>query len=123
MACRAPKIDAQTGEYALQSGGLVEDTTVASEVILALRSRRGSGAAAPWFGSRFHTIRKLTKATPALARAYGREAVQHIVDRGDMRDLEVFAEIVGGKRLAVTVGYTDRLGQRRSIPYTHAVSA
>lgn len=123
MACRAPKIDAQTGEYALQKGGLVEDTTVASEVILALRSKRGSGAAAPWFGSRFHTIRKLTKASPALARAYGREAVQHIVDRGDMRDLEVTAEIVGNVRLRIVVAYRDRLGQRRTVSYTHSVSA
>ncbi len=120
MTCRAPKIDVATGEYSIANGALVEDMTAASEVILALRSRRGSSAIAPWYGSRLHTIKKLTKAAPKLADFFAREAVQFLIDRGVLRDLRV-ASRISGRALVVVVSYRDRSGKAQTITYTHRV--
>lgn len=122
MPCRAPKISVATGDYALERGELVEDLTAASEVILALRSKRGSSPIAPWYGSRLSTIQKLTKAAPALARFHAREALQFLIDRGALRGLDVKASVVG-KSLRIVVSYTDLAGKRQDIPYTHSVTA
>lgn len=121
MATRAPKISVATGDYSLVRGVIDEDVSAASQAVLALRSRRGSGAVASWFGSRLHTIRKLTRAAKPLAEMYAREALQFLVDRGAVRDLVVIATVSGGIRLLIT--YRDRGGQRRTIDYTHSVTA
>ena len=121
MTCRSPKIDVSTGDYSIVLGELAEDLTAASEVILALRSKRGSSAAASWFGSRLHTITKLTKVAPKLAEAYAREALQYLVDRGAVRDLVIVATRVG-RQLDLAVGYRDRTGTQQNVKYTHRMT-
>lgn len=122
MVCRAARIDVATGDYTLLHGEYVEDLTSASEVILTLRSKRGSSAIAPWIGSRLHTIRKVDKRSRRLAEFYAKEALQYLVDRGALRDLRPVGSIVNGG-ISLVVNYTDRAGQRRSISYTHSVTA
>lgn len=120
MTCRAPAIDVATGDYSIESGELAEDTTAASEVVLALRSRKESSSIAPWYGSRLHTITKLTRAAVKLAEFYGLEALQFLVDRGAIRDLKV-APKIEGRALKILVSYRDRSGKPRSVTYTHRV--
>lgn len=119
--CRSPKIEVATGGYTLTAGALTEDVTAASEVVLALRSRRGSSAVAPTYGSRLHTIRKLDKRSKGLARFHAIEALQFLVDRGAIRFLTVVVtRLTSGLRIVVS--YRDRGGQPRTVDYTYRVT-
>lgn len=118
--CRSPKINVATGDYSIADGQLEEDTTAASEVILVLRSRRGSSPVATWYGSRIHTITKLTRAARKLSEFYAREALQFLLDRGVIRDLTTTAKIEG-RALVLVVAYRDRTGKPRSVTYEHRV--
>lgn len=121
MTCRSPYIDPTTGDYQLVNGERREDLSPTSEVVLALRTKRGSSAIAPWFGSRLHQIRKINGATKRLAEAYAREALQHLVDRGVLPGLTITA-VVGKTSVALTITYRNARGVPVSIPYTHAVT-
>jgi phage gp46-like protein len=63
------------------SGGLLSDEGVSSRAAMALRHERGSSPAFPFFGSRFHTIQKITPAATRLAEAFAIEALQHLIDQ------------------------------------------
>lgn len=112
-------IDPQTGDYVVERGAPRSDATVASEVVLALRTRRGSAGAAPEFGSRLHTIRKLTPATRGLAAVYAREAIQHLIDRGEVRDPSFIVTIDEGQHaLRVVVSYRNAARRAQTVPVT-----
>lgn len=112
-------IDPQTGDYVITNGAPRSDATVASEVVLALRSRRGSAGAAPEFGSRLHTIRKLTATSRALAAVYAREAIQHLIDRGEVRNPSFDVTLDDdANALRVVVSYTNAARRSQSVPVT-----
>ena len=114
-------IDATTGDYELDAGRPRNDDTVRPKVLLALRMRRGTCPVLPRFGSRLHLLRKILPDTPRLAAAYVREALKHLVDAGELRDLEVTATVIGThtKGLHLVASYRDRAGESKSISYTH----
>src|SRR5690349_24592550 len=89
MPARRRYLDALTGDYVLQDGGPKEDATAGSAVMFRFRLQRGSSPLFPNLGSRFHTIRKIAKDTNRLVEDFAREAVQDLVDRGDIRDFAV----------------------------------
>jgi phage gp46-like protein len=119
MATRSRYIDPETGDYILANGAPTEDTTVASEVVLAIRSRRGSAGATPEFGSRLHTIKKLVPGADRLAMAYAREAIQHLIDRGEVVSPSFKVELdEAHQALLVTVTYTNRAQRAETVPVT-----
>ena len=66
--------------------------TIANNVWLSLNVRRGTMFAAPYFGNRFHLLKKNTVRTAALAEEYAREALQWLVDIGRAVSVDVSAE-------------------------------
>lgn len=117
MPTRSRYIDPATGDYSVVGGAPVEDGTVASDVVLALRTRRGSAGAAPEFGSRLHTITKLTPAARRLAAAYAREAIAHLIERRELV-APSFDVAIDDSRflLCVTVSYRDAAGRDQTVP-------
>lgn len=76
------------------TNGLIEmgwDTAVdyRNNVLLSLHTRRGALFARPRFGSRLHTLGKVTDNGLALARDYCREALQWMVDVGRIVEIAV----------------------------------
>lgn len=119
MPTRSRYIDPSTGDYVLLRGSPRPDATVASDVVLALRTRRGSAGAAPLFGSRLHTITKLTPASSRLAEVYAREAIQHLIDRGEVRSPTFTVEVLPAAfALLVTVSYVNAARRAQSVPVT-----
>ena len=57
MATRSRYISPSTGEYEVDGGNFREDTTLLPSIVLALRTRKGSCAIAPWLGSKLHEVR------------------------------------------------------------------
>ena len=116
MAARSRFIDPATGDYEIVAGSPKEDATPASKVVLALRMRRGSCPVNPRLGSRLHEIRKVLPDTPRLASDYVREALSHLIDAGEIRELKVTATVVGThtKGLHLVISYRDRSGTPRT---------
>lgn len=112
MATRSRYIDVATGDYTIEHGAPIEDATVASEVVLALRSKRREG-----FGSRLHTIRKVVPSARRLAEVYAREAIQHLIDRGEVRS-PVFTATIDGTAIGVTVAYTNAAHRQQAVSVT-----
>lgn len=122
MTVRRPYIDPRTGDYQLVSGSLRNDDTLASTVVLLLRTERGSCPVAPDHGSRLHTLRKATPDAGRLAREYVVEAIAPV--KQWLRDLQVTADVVSertGARLEVVVAYRDTSGEARRVPYTRSL--
>lgn len=117
MASRSRYLTASGGDYVLERGAPRPDVTVASDVVLALRTRRGSAAGAPGFGSRLRTLRKLTPAARRLAESYALEAIQHLVDRGEVRGPR-FEISIAGPAMRMVVTYRSAAGQPQSVPVT-----
>lgn len=111
-----------SGEYELKQGAPKGDPTVASEVVLALRTKRGSAGAAPEFGSRLHTITKLSASAKRLAQSYAREAIEHLIERGEVVRPSFSVEMDESRyALLVTVSYTNRAQRRETVPVTVAI--
>lgn len=81
-------IDATTGDYAIQSGGLNGDAGWASKAVLALRTRLGSSAVNPRLGSRLHLVSSADDAGARQAKGLAEQALAHL----DIPDLVVEAE-------------------------------
>lgn len=116
---RGRYIDPASGEFTIERGVPRSDETVASDVILALRSRRGYCAGDPDFGSRLHTIKKLTPSARRLAEAYVLEAIRHLIDRGEVRSPKVTAA-VQGTRIEYTLTYRNA-ANAPALPITVAI--
>lgn len=58
--------------------------------------RAGSGAALGTNGNKIHMIRKATEQAPIQLEDEARRVVQKFITRGDITDVEVTAEVVGG---------------------------
>lgn len=120
-AARRRYIDPATGDYVVENGGPRNDDTVGSQIVLAIGTRRGSCPVAIDLGSRLHEIRKARAGADRLAAAYIREAISHLIDRGEVQDPTIRVEIEGG-RLDWTLAYHDRAGQRQSIASTQRIT-
>lgn len=116
MPARRRYIDATTGDYVLVKGAPKNDNTFASAVVLRFRLQRGSSPLFPELGSRFHTIRKIITSTPRLVEAYAVEAVQDLIDRGDIREFKATAKVVGNA-IQLTASFRDQNGNRPSVTY------
>ncbi len=111
MPARRRYIDAETGDYVLESGGPKNDSTAGSAVVFRFRLQRGSSPLFPTLGSRFHTIRKLAKDTPRLCEVFAREAVQDLIDRGDITEWSAQG-LVEGSRYGVSASFHDKSGKQ-----------
>lgn len=113
-------ISSTTGDYTMLNGAPKGDLTVASELVLALRTRQGSCGADPSFGSRLHTITKLTPTNERRAHVYAREAIRYLIDRGDIRNVAFGVEMDESTfSLCVTISYQDRSGRAQpALPIT-----
>jgi phage gp46-like protein len=76
------------GDCETDAGGLRLDTTPRSKCLLALRARRGAYWADPTYGSRFREIKTLEEGQQN-AEYYAREALQFLMDRGEILDVHV----------------------------------
>ena len=63
--------------------------SIANNVYLSLRVRHGSFFVDPDFGSRLHTLKKVTDASVSLAKSYCDEALKWIVDTGRAESISV----------------------------------
>lgn len=62
-----------------------------NNIVLSWTIRRGAFFAAPWFGNRFHLLKKNTARTEALAEEYGREALAWLLETGRASNIRVTA--------------------------------
>lgn len=102
-AKRARYINPATGDYSVESGGFSGDDTMASRIGLALRTRKGSSAAAPWFGSRLHLVKTADQRGALLVQKYAIEALAHLEDSVD--ELTVVASVVAPGRIDAVVSW------------------
>lgn len=87
-------IDASTGDYAVQSGGLRGDAGWTSKAVLALRTKLGSSAVNPRLGSRLHIVSSADAAGARQARGLAEQALAHL----EIPDLVVRAEAQRDRR-------------------------
>lgn len=92
MSPKRPYRDPVTGDWVLVNGQRKGDDTHTSEVMVHLDLQRGSAAAYPDFGSRFHEIKKMTPDAPKRAELATQEALRPLTDDGRILDLEVTAQ-------------------------------
>lgn len=119
-------IDPLTGDYVVENGGPRGDSSMASQVVLRLRTRRGSCVVMPTLGSRLHLITRRVPGADRLAAAYVREALDDLVERRSIRDLKVTVESVssgGGAALLITVSFRDTSADQRSVRYLHRLAS
>ena len=67
------------------------ESTIMVNLFLSINVQRGSFFYDPSFGSRLHTIKKITDKTPDLVAAYVREATKWIIDCGKAALINVSA--------------------------------
>lgn len=111
-------IDPKTGDYAIVNGNPKEDTGIASKIVLALKTRKGSSAVNPTFGSRFHEIRKIDGSTPRRVETMAKLALVHLKD--EIKALKVTANVEGG-RIDLYLEYQDRSGNKNDLRYQVAL--
>lgn len=126
MPAKRRWIDPLTGDHVVESGGPREDDTSASAVVLRLRTKRGTMAVLPAFGSRLHKITKASTPAERLAEAYAREALGDLVRAGTIRDVRVKASTVaisGGAALTLEIAFRDTAGDQRTVRYRHQLTS
>lgn len=116
-------INSRTGDYAVLAGGLQGDATIASKVVLALRTRRGSSAVNGQFGSLLHLVSSADEAGARQAKGIAEDAIAHLAAEADELTVDAEPEVdrlgvftgvikiavlwyVGGKQGGVTVPVT-----------------
>lgn len=119
MATRSRYISPSTGEYEVSSGDFREDVTLLPSIVLALRTKKGSCAIAPWLGSKLHEVRHVRVNAKATIDRHVRDALAHLAPQ--MRSLTVVVSIVSPTRIHVEVGWKNRADDRPAIPYTHVM--
>lgn len=104
---RTRYIDPATGDYVLDGASLKTDRTAASSVVLAVRTSRGSAAAAAWFGNRTRReVRKATANSADLGAKYSAEAVAHLVESRRIANVKPKGT-ADGTVLVVELAYLD----------------
>lgn len=115
-----------TGDYVVESGGPRGDDGHASQIVLRLRTKRGTCGAKPDFGSRLHTIQKATRGAARLAVGYVYEAIDDLIRSRVIRNVVVnvtVEKVSGGAALLIEISYSDSAGDSRNVTYTSAVGA
>lgn len=118
---RLRKIDAQTGDYTIQDGEFVESTGIESQVVIRLRTPRGSFIPNPDFGNRLYTLRKAGTDLQRRVPAFVAEALQDLVDRGSIRNVVTDEVSVSGGRISYRVTYEDTSGTRNVVNLSTSV--
>jgi|GEM_PF-4607041 len=120
MASRRRTIDPETGDYVVEGGRIVDDSSHTSQVLLAVRMKRGTCAVDRRFGSELFKIKKLDTRAPRRAQQSVTAALGHLTSRKVIQKLRV-TPTVEGDALAVPIDFEDQDGTPRRAPYTHQV--
>lgn len=120
MAAIRRYLDPGTGDYNVVNGGPENDESHVSQVMLALRMRKGSFLPDPRIGSLLHEIRALDSQAPRKAERLVKLALRYLIERRAIFNVRVTAEVVGNK-LPIDVHFKDPGGRPRHAPYTHKV--
>jgi len=104
--------------FSLEAGDALRNN-----VLLSLLVRRGTLFVAPEFGSRLHTITKVSADAPARAQAYCVEATRWIIETGRAREITVDARIhdENNGRIDIAVMVTKPDGERTAFTTWFAV--
>lgn len=119
-AVKSRYISPSTGRYVVSAGGYQEDSSVASKVVLALRTRRGTAAVYPTFGSRLHEIRKADESGRRSAEKFARQALIHLARQVESLDVE--AQLLGKGIIGITVSAKQN-GRVVVVSYTQVVGS
>jgi phage gp46-like protein len=107
-----PKITASTKDWTILFGRLENDDTHASSVQFLLDHHRGSSAAMPLIGSRFHTITKILESTYRTVESMAREALLPLTRPGKISDVVAVAVPADAPgRIKLTVSWRDSRGK------------
>lgn len=118
------EIDPATGGYTMVAGAPKKDPTVCSDVVLRLRTPRGSVRMKGMekFGSRLHLVKKNSAGTERRSQRYVEEALDDLVKTGRVRNLNTIVDVQSttgaGAALQLVVEFTDTSGEQQRIPYT-----
>lgn len=74
-----PLVDPQTKDYVMAGGRLTDDPTHRTTILFLIRLQRGSSAAMPDRGSRYHEIDRITKQTLKQIEDMTREALAPLI--------------------------------------------
>lgn len=91
MPAKSRRFISTSGDYQVSAGGMRGDDGFTSKAVLALRTRLGSMAAFPEFGSRLHEIRTVDERGRKMAEKRAAQALIHLVD--SVENLTVQARI------------------------------
>lgn len=113
-------IDAETGDYVVENGGLKQDDGFTSKAVLALRTKLGSCLAMPGFGSRLHEIKKADERGRRQAEQYALIACAHLASQ--VEDLQATATLSTSRPGAIELIVSGKRGQEvLKAPYTATV--
>lgn len=116
MAAKRRYIDPATGDYVVENGRLKESQGISATVVLHILTPHGSMAVAPEAGNRIHEMKKLGHGSAESAKAFLRDSIAFLVERGDVRKLVVKTERVRYE-LQYHLEYEDRSGNAQTVPY------
>lgn len=107
----------KNGQYSLNAtGGHATDATMMPNVLLALRTSRGSVPTAPTFGRRMARAPSIIRrTTPLEIEADILEALAHLTEAGLIWDLTVSARLVSPTAVDTVVSFTDASGKQGPI--------
>ena len=110
----AERIDPKTGDLATILEG--DDPTDAAIQWQAL-VRQGSGAALGDNGNRLHTITKGTEDAPTRIADEGRRIMSKFVTRGDVSEVAVTGDVVGGSTAtaSLAISYRNNHTSKKSV--------
>lgn len=119
MATRSRYISPMSGDYEMVSGNFRADDTLIPSIALALRTRKGSCAVAPWLGSHLFEIRTLRGNVAAQVERHVRDALAHLAPQ--MKKLAVAVTVIRPSQIHIEINYTSRADSRPALPYTHVM--
>ena len=108
----ADLIDPNTHEYISLFTG---DDPIDAQVLIALKTVLGSGAAVTSIGSKLSSIRKITESTPGDVEAEVRNALAALIQQGDIRLVSVSVEAHAAGQIEAVVKYVNMRARDRSI--------
>ena len=104
---KRPLMDPVTRDWVLDKGQRKADATHTSEVLFLLDHKRGSAAAYPEIGSRFHEITKVLDNTPRDVELAAEEALAPLTADRRISGVAAAAADKGGGKVALDLTWTD----------------
>ncbi len=110
-----PRIDPATKDLIIINGQLDNDDTHVTTVLFLIDHQRGTSAAYPNTGSRYHTIKKILPNTLKTVELMTLEAIDSLIKSNKITNVNVETSRVNNTRIQVNINWIDSRGQKKAI--------